>query len=80
MRNNPLGVNMNNEGLAVSFIWKDQSAQSLGYIPINIVLNPLERHNHSAEILVSVSVSNPIAQFVTDATHFAWIGLLLIGN
>jgi len=47
---------MNNEGLVVSFIWKDRSAQSLRYIPINIVLNPLERHNHSAEILVSVSV------------------------
>jgi len=47
---------MNNEGLAVSFIWKDRLAQSLGYILINIVLNPLERPNHSAEILVSVSV------------------------
>jgi len=47
---------MNNEGLAVSFIWKNQSAQSLGYSPINIVLNTLERHNRSVEILVSVSV------------------------
>jgi len=48
---------MNNEGLlAMSFIWKDQSAQSVGYIPISIVLNPLESHNHSAEILVSVSM------------------------
>jgi len=44
---------MNNEGLAVSIIWKDQSTQSLGYILINIMLNPLERHNRSAEILVS---------------------------
>jgi len=47
---------MNNEGLAVSFIWKDWSTQSLGYILISIVLNPLERYNYSAEILVSVSV------------------------
>ena len=47
---------MNNEGLAVSVIWKDQSTQSLGYILISIVLNPLERHVCSAEILVSVSV------------------------
>jgi len=45
---------MNNECLAVSFIRKDRSAQS--DIPISIVLNPLERHNRSAEILVSVSV------------------------
>ena len=49
-------VNINNEGLAVSFIWKDWSAQPLGKILINIVLNPLERHNRSAEILASVSV------------------------
>jgi len=54
MLKNPLRVNMNNEGLAVSFIWKDRSAQSLGYILLNIVLNPLERHNRSAEILVTV--------------------------
>ena len=44
-----LPVNMNNEGLAVSFIWKE-----FGYILISIVLNPLERQNRSAEILVSV--------------------------
>ena len=56
MVNNSLWGNMNNEGLVVSFIWKDQSAQSLGYILISIVLNPLERHDRSAEILVSVSV------------------------
>jgi len=47
---------MNNDGSAMSFIWKDRSAQSLGYILISIVLNPLERHNRSAEMLVSVSV------------------------
>ena len=47
---------MNNEGLAVSFIWKNRSAQSLGYILVTIVLNPLERRNRSAEILVLVSV------------------------
>ena len=47
---------MNNKDLAVSFIWKDQSIQSLDYILINIVLNHSERHNRSAEILVSVSV------------------------
>ena len=46
---------MNNDGLAVSFIWKDGSAQSLGYILIIIVLNPLERHNRTAEILVQSS-------------------------
>ena len=49
-------VSMNNEGLALLFIWKDRSTQSLGYILINIVLNPLERHDRSAEILVSLSV------------------------
>ena len=54
MLKNPLRVKMNNEGLAMLFIWKDRSAQSLGYILISIVLNPLERYNHSAEILVSV--------------------------
>ena len=42
---------MNNQGLAVSFTWKDQSAQSLGYILINRV-ESLEKHNHLAEILV----------------------------
>jgi len=47
---------MNNEGLAVSFIWKDRSAGSLGYILQNMVLNHLERHNRSAGILCSVSV------------------------
>jgi len=47
---------MNNEGLAVPFIWKNLSAQSLGYILINIVLNHLERENRSAEVLVLVSV------------------------
>jgi len=46
---------MYNKGLAVSFIWKDQSSQSLDYILINIMLKPLERYNHSAEMLVSVS-------------------------
>ena len=56
MLKNLLQISMNNEGLAVSFIWKDRSAQSFCYILINIVLNPLERHNRSAEILVSVSV------------------------
>ena len=50
---NPVRVNMNNEGLTVSLIWKYRSVQSLGYILIiNIVLNHLERHNRSAEILV----------------------------
>ena len=43
---------MNNEGLAVSFIRKNRSAQLFGYIQIN-VLNPLKRYNRSAEILVS---------------------------
>jgi len=55
----PLQINMNNYGSAVSFIWKDRSPQSLGYLelpPPYIVLNPLERHSRSAEILVSVSV------------------------
>jgi len=47
---------MNNEGLVASFIWKDLSAQSLGYILINIVLNGLERNNCSAEILILDSV------------------------
>ena len=47
---------MNNYGIAVSFVWKDRSAQSLDYILINIVLNPLERHNRSDEMVVSVSV------------------------
>ena len=50
-----LQVNMNNEGLAVSFIWKDCSAQSLGYILIT-----LERYNRLAEIIVSVSVQYEI--------------------
>ena len=56
MLKNPLRVKMNNEGLAMLFIWKDWSAQSLGYILISIVLNPLERNSRSVEILVSVSV------------------------
>jgi len=56
MLKNPLPVNMNNEGLALSFIWKDRSSQSVDYILISIVLNPLERHHRSAEILVSVSM------------------------
>ena len=56
MLKNPLRVNMNNKALAVSFIRKDPSAESLAYILINGVLIPLERHNRSAEILVSVSV------------------------
>ena len=49
---------MNKEGLAVDYhsSEKNCSTQSWGYIMINIVLNPLERHNRSAEILVSVSV------------------------
>ena len=50
---------MNNEGLDhvdVSFIWKDLSDQSSGYILIHIVFHPLERDNLSAEILVSVCV------------------------
>ena len=47
MLKNPVRVNMTNEGLAVSFIWKDQDAQSLGYILITIVLNPLERQSFS---------------------------------
>jgi len=50
MLNNPQQVNMKNEGLAVSLIWIDWSAESLGYILINIVLNPLERHSRSGEI------------------------------
>ena len=45
-----------NEGLGMSFVWKDRYAQSLGNILINIVLNPFERQTRSAEILVSVSV------------------------
>ena len=49
-------VKMNTEGLAVSFIWKNRSAQSFGNILIYIMLNPLERQNRLAEILVSVSV------------------------
>ena len=56
----PLPVNMNNRGLAVSFIWKNKSVQQFGYILISIVLNPLERHNRSAEILVSVSMEYKI--------------------
>ena len=51
-----LQVNMNNEALAVSFIWKYRSAQSLGYILTNIVLNPWEMQNRSPEMQVSVSV------------------------
>jgi len=34
----------------MSFIWINRSAQSLGYILISIVLNPLERWNCSAEL------------------------------
>jgi len=49
-------LQINSEGLTVSFIWKDRSAQLFVYIWIRIVLNPLGRHNHSAEILDSVSV------------------------
>jgi len=45
---------MNNEGLAVLFISKDWSAQLLGYILINIVLNTLDRHSNLAETLVSL--------------------------
>ena len=60
MLKHSLRVNMNNEGLAVSFIWKNRSAQSLGYILISIVLNPLERQYRSAELLVSVSVQDEI--------------------
>ena len=56
LKKDPLRVKMNNERLAASFIWKDRSAQSLGYILINIVLSPLEKRSRSAEILVSVSV------------------------
>ena len=51
MIKNPLRVNMNN--LAESFIWEDRSAQSLGYILINIVLTRWEK-NRSAEILAPV--------------------------
>jgi len=97
---------MKNGGLAMLFIWKDRSAKSLGYIPINIVLIPLERHNSSAEILQYLllvknchllinnrshnwsvhyvaktrecSYSNLRPLYVTDVTHFAWIGLLLL--
>jgi len=54
---------MNNEGFVVSFIWKDRSAQSLDYILINFVFNPLERHSRSAEILVSVSIYLPGSVF-----------------
>jgi len=56
MLTNPLQSEMNNQGLALSFMWKDRLAQSLGYVLINIVLNPLEIHNRSAEILVSLCV------------------------
>jgi len=56
MLKNPLQVNTNNYGLAESFIWKNQSTQTLSYILISIVLNPLEKHNRSAELLVPVSV------------------------
>jgi len=45
---------------AVSFIWKDRSAQSLGYIQINMALTPLERQNRSTNIIISVSVYNEI--------------------
>jgi len=48
----PLPVNMNKEGLAVSFIWKNRSAQLFGNILIIIVLNPLKRQNRSAETAV----------------------------
>jgi len=34
---------MNNECLAVSFIWEDRPAQSFGYILISILLNPLKK-------------------------------------
>jgi len=53
---NPLRDNMNNQGLVVSFIWKNLFPQSLGYILISIVIIILKRHSRSAEILVSVSV------------------------
>jgi len=56
MLQNLLRVKIHNECLALSFIWKDRSAKSLGYIMINIVLNTLERYDRSPEILVSVSV------------------------
>ena len=52
----PLRLNTNNEGLLVSFIWEDWSAQSLDDILINMLLNPLKRDNISAEILASVYV------------------------
>jgi len=98
---------MNNVGLVVSFICKTRSAQSLGYILISIVLNPMERHNsfswntslslraiwnnlvkyfqylslvkrcHPLLTVGAIAVSNRRPQFVTDATHFAWIGLFL---
>ena len=42
MLKNSLRINMNNEGLVVSFIWKDRSVQSLYYILITIVLNRLD--------------------------------------
>ena len=49
-------MRITNYSLAVSFTRENWSAQSLGYILISIALNPLERHNRSAEILISVSV------------------------
>jgi len=47
---------MNNDGLAASFIWKDRSAQSFGYILINIVLNPLKKKSFRWNASLSLRV------------------------
>ena len=89
----------------MSLIWKDRSAQSLGYIMITIVLSigktrsfswnisfslrvmwnnllkdfqylPLVKCCHPLLTVGVIAVSHLRPQLVTDATHFAWIGLL----
>jgi len=90
MLKNPLWININNEGLAVSFIWNNWSVQSLGYILVNTSLSlciiwnnllkdfqylPLVKSCHSLLTMGAIAVSNPRPQLLTDAMHFAWIGL-----
>jgi len=71
---------MNNKDLAVSFIWKDWSTQSFGYILINIVLNTLERNNRSAEILLSVSANFQYLLLLKCFHALLTVGAIAVSN
>jgi len=83
MLKHSLPVNMNNEGLAVSFIWKDPFAQSFSWntsLSLSVILNNLLKDFQYLPLVKSchpilTAVSNPKPHLVTDAMHFSWIGL-----